>query len=193
MSQQSKWLAGFTAVALTSISGAAMAEQTIEEVVVTAQKREQSLQDVPIAVSAFSGDMMKKANIEDVRGLTDVTPGFSGRTEDSFNDALSIRGISTNDFGIGGDPSAAFFKNNLYEGRNGAVVTSLYDLERAEILRGPQGFLYGRNAIGGAFSVHTKRPNLDGDSEAAVEVVGPAVKRTDERLAAVPLFFGHDA
>ncbi len=82
---------------------------------------------------------------------------------DSFIDAISIRGIRTQDFGVGGDPSAAFFKNDLYEGRNGAVISSLYDIERAEVLRGPQGFLFGRNAVGGAFSVITKRPNLDGE------------------------------
>ncbi|NNF40861.1 MAG: TonB-dependent receptor, partial [Woeseiaceae bacterium] len=66
--------------------------------------------------------------------------------------------------------SAAFFKNDLYEGRNGAVISSLYDIERAEVLRGPQGFLFGRNAVGGAFTVHTKRPNLEGNSDGYFEV-----------------------
>lgn len=159
MSQQSKWLTGLTAVALTSISATAMAEQTIEEVVVTAQKRAQSLQDVPIAVSAFSEDMMKKANIEDVRGLTDLTPGFSGRTEDSFNDALSIRGISTNDFGIGGDPSVGIFMDGVYEGRTGGAISSFFDMAGAEVVKGPQGTLFGRNAIAGAVSMRTNKPD----------------------------------
>lgn len=159
MSQQAKWLTGISAIALTTVSGAAMAEQTIEEVVVTAQKREQSLQDVPIAVSAFSEDMMKKANIEDVRGLTDLTPGFSGRTEDSFNDALSIRGISTNDFGIGGDPSVGIFMDGVYEGRTGGAITSFFDMASAEVVKGPQGTLFGRNAIAGAISMRTNKPN----------------------------------
>jgi iron complex outermembrane receptor protein len=159
MSQQSKWLTGITVVALTSISGAAMAEQTIEEVIVTAQKREQSLQDVPIAVSAFSEDMLKKANVEDLRGLSDLTPGFSGRTEDSFNDALSIRGISTNDFGIGGDPSVGIFMDGFYEGRTGGAITSFFDMAGAEVVKGPQGTLFGRNAIAGAISMRTNKPN----------------------------------
>ena len=159
MSQQSKWLAGISAVALTSFSGAAMAEQVIEEVIVTAQKREQSLQDVPISVSAFSEDMLKRANIEDVRGLTDLTPGFSGRTEDSFNDALSIRGISTNDFGIGGDPSVGIFMDGVYEGRTGGAIASFFDMAGAEVIKGPQGTLFGRNAIAGAISMRTNKPN----------------------------------
>src|SRR6187402_2418696 len=79
----------------------------LEEVVITAQKRQQSLQDVPLSVSAFSGDMLKEGRMLDVRAIVGFTPGFSGNTEDGFTDALSMRGISTNDFGIGGDPSVA--------------------------------------------------------------------------------------
>ncbi|MFQ5608760.1 MAG: TonB-dependent receptor [Woeseiaceae bacterium] len=145
------------------------AAQEIEEVIVTATKREESIQDVPLAITAFTGDFIRDVNLDDVKDLVTFTPGVTGNSTDAFIDGISIRGIRTQDFGVGGDPSAAFFKNNLYEGRNGAVVTSLYDLERAEVLRGPQGFLFGRNAIGGAFSVHTKRPNLDGSRDGYAE------------------------
>ena len=88
-----------------------------------------------------------------------------------FLDFVSVRGIRTIDFGNGGDPSVSLYKNGLYQGRTGAAVSSMYDIERAEVLRGPQGFLFGRNAIGGAFSVRTKRPTLDGGSDGIVEVV----------------------
>jgi len=159
MSQQTRRLAVLSAVALTTVSGTAIAEQEIEEVIVTAQKREQSLQDVPISVSAFNEEMMKRANIEDLRGLADLTPGFSGRTEDSFNDALSIRGISTNDFGIGGDPSVGIFMDGVYEGRTGGAITSFFDIASAEVVKGPQGTLFGRNAIAGAISMRTNKPN----------------------------------
>jgi len=158
-----------SAAVLTSVAGTGIAQE-IEEITVTATKREESIQDVPLAITAMTGDFVREVNLDDVKDLVSFTPGVSGNSTDGFIDGISVRGVRTQDFGIGGDPSAAFFKNNLYEGRNGAVVTSLYDLERAEILRGPQGFLFGRNAIGGAFSVHTKRPTLDGAADGFIEV-----------------------
>ena len=83
------------------------------------------------------------------------TPGFSGNTEDSFTDALAIRGISTNDFGIGGDPSVAIFIDGVWAGRTGGVQNAFYDIERAEVVKGPQATLFGRNAIAGAISIIT--------------------------------------
>jgi outer membrane receptor protein involved in Fe transport len=83
---------------------------------------------------------------------------FSGNTEDGFTDALSMRGISTNDFGIGGDPSVAMFVDGFWAGRTGGVMTAMYDIERTEVVKGPQGTLFGRNSIAGAVSVITKKP-----------------------------------
>ena len=137
--------------------------QTLEEVVVTATKREQGVMDVPLAITALSGDFIEDTNLNDVKDLISYTPGVSGNSQDSYIDAVSIRGVRTQDFGVGGDPSSAFFKNDLYEGRNGSAVTSLFDIERDEVLRGPQGFLFGRNSIGGAFSVHTRKAEIGAD------------------------------
>ena len=131
----------------------------LEEVVITAQKRQQSLQDVPLSVSAFTGDMLKEGRMADIRGIVDFTPGFSGKTEDGFTDALAMRGIATNDFGIGGDPSVAMFVDGIWSGRTGGVMTSMYDVERAEVVKGPQGTLFGRNSIAGAVSVITNKPD----------------------------------
>ncbi len=130
----------------------------LEEVVITAQKRQQSLQDVPLSVSAFTGEMLKEGRMADIRGIVDFTPGFSGNTEDGFTDALSMRGISTNDFGIGGDPSVAMFVDGIWSGRTGGVMTAMYDIERAEVVKGPQGTLFGRNSIAGAVSLITNKP-----------------------------------
>ncbi len=130
----------------------------LEEVIVTSQKRQQSLQDVPLSVSAFSGDMLKESRMADIRGIVDFTPGFSGKTEDGFTDALAMRGIATNDFGIGGDPSVAMFVDGIWSGRTGGVMTALYDVERAEVVKGPQGTLFGRNSIAGAVSIITNHP-----------------------------------
>jgi iron complex outermembrane receptor protein len=148
------------AVMASAMSTPALA-QTLEEVMVTATKRTESVQDVPLAITALSGEFVNDVNLNDVKDLVQYTPGVTGNSQDSFIDAISVRGIRTQDFGVGGDPSSAFFKNDMYEGRNGSAVTSLYDLNRVEILRGPQGFLFGRSSVGGAFSVHTQRPNLD--------------------------------
>ncbi len=150
-------LAGCSAGAMFA-AGAALAQD--DEILVTATKRAESIQDVPLAISAYSGEFVRDANLDDIKDLVKFTPGVSGNSFDSFIDFINIRGIRTNDFGVGGDPSIPLFKNGLYQGRNGAAVTSLFDMERAEILRGPQGFLFGRNAIGGAISVHTARPRL---------------------------------
>ena len=143
------------ALVATTLSAPASAQE-IDEVIVTATKRAESVQDVPLAITALTGNFIEDANLNDVKDLISFTPGVTGNSQDSFIDAVSIRGIRTQDFGVGGDPSAAIFKNELYEGRNGAAVTSMYDIDRAEILRGPQGFLFGRNSIGGAISVHTR-------------------------------------
>ncbi|MEQ9562898.1 MAG: TonB-dependent receptor plug domain-containing protein, partial [Woeseiaceae bacterium] len=152
-----------TAALMTGAMSAASA-QVIEEITVTATRRSESVQDVPLAITALTGDFTREVNLDDVKDLVSFTPGVTGNSQDSFIDAISVRGIRTQDFGVGGDPSAAFFKNELYEGRNGSAVTSLYDIDRAEILRGPQGFLFGRNSIGGAFSVHTKKAEIGASS-----------------------------
>ena len=159
--------AALATMALTSVNA-----QEVEEVIVTATKRAESVQDVPLAITALSGDFTERANLNDVKDLVSFTPGVTGNSQDSFIDAISVRGIRTQDFGVGGDPSAAFFKNDLYEGRNGSAVTSLYDMDRSEILRGPQGFLFGRNSIGGAFSVHTRRAEIDGGRNGFINLDG---------------------
>jgi len=162
--------AGASLAAILLSAGGALAQSAdddnlvIEEVTVTAQKRVQSTQDVPVSITAFDANFTKRVNIDDVKDLVKFAPGFAGDSKDSFIDYINIRGISTNDFGVGGDPSVGFFKNGLYQGRNGVVVTSMFDMERAEVLRGPQGFLFGRNAISGAVSLYTAKPNFDSAS-----------------------------
>jgi len=155
-----------SATSLATIASAPVAAQSsggaIEEIVVTVQRREEALAEVPLAVTALSDEFIRDVNLDDIKDLVLYTPGLTGNSKDSFIDVLNIRGILTNDFGVGGDPSVSIFKNGLYQGRNGAVVTSFYDMDRAEVLRGPQSFLFGRNSIAGAINVHTRRPNLDG-------------------------------
>ncbi|MCR8922853.1 TonB-dependent receptor [Dasania sp. GY-MA-18] len=144
--------------------------KVLEEMIVTVQKREQTMQDIPVAVSAFNGEDMVNMGVGDIRGLVDLTPGFNGKTEDSFIDALAIRGIVTNDFGIGGDPSVAIFVDNVWAGRNGGVQMAFYDMARAEVVKGPQSTLFGRNAIAGGINIVTNEPNELEEGAIAVTV-----------------------
>jgi iron complex outermembrane receptor protein len=131
--------------------------QQLEEVTVTAQKRDQSLMDVPLSISAFTGNKLTEIGALDVKDIVTRTPGLAGFSKDSFVDSISVRGISTNDFGIGGDPSIAIFQNGVYSGRSGEALSALYDIERVEVLRGPQGLLFGRNAASGAIHQITNK------------------------------------
>jgi iron complex outermembrane receptor protein len=139
----------------------ATGEQTVE-IVVTAQRRQERAADVPLAITAIDQAFIDSARLDDVKDLVTFTPGFSGNSDDSYIDGLAIRGITSNDYGIGGDPSIGIFKDGIYQGRTGSAVTSLFDLQGAEALRGPQGFLFGRNAISGAISMTTNKPQLAG-------------------------------
>ena len=134
----------------------------LEEITVTATKRAESVMDVPLAITAMTGEYIRAVNLNDVKDLIAFTPGITGNSKDSFLDFVSVRGIRTIDFGNGGDPSVSLYKNGLYQGRNGAAVSSLYDIERSEVLRGPQGFLFGRNSVSGAMNVITNKADLDG-------------------------------
>lgn len=151
-------------------SGAALAqENALDEITVTATKRAESVMDVPLAITAMSGAFVREANLDDVKDLIAFTPGITGNSKDSFLDFVSVRGIRTIDFGNGGDPSVSIYKNGLYQGRNGSAVSSLYDVERAEVLRGPQGFLFGRNSVSGAINVITNKPEV-GETSGYVEL-----------------------
>lgn len=143
------------AAVLTASSGAVAAE--IEEVTVTAQMRAESLKDVPMAVSAFTGDTVKNSNLGDFKDLFSLTPGVSGETTDSYFDSVSVRGVNNNSFGSGSDPALGVFLDGVYQSRTGATP-SMYDLERVEVLKGPQGTLFGRNTASGAITMVSRKP-----------------------------------
>ena len=139
----------------------------LEEVIVTANRREESLQSVAMAISAFSEDMMRDQGIVDLKGITERTPGF---TMGMFNPAqpqLYIRGIGSNEDGAGGDQSVIVFIDEVYIGRSAGMDIDLFDLERVEVLRGPQGTLFGKNVVGGAVNMITKKPGEE--TELALE------------------------
>jgi iron complex outermembrane receptor protein len=140
----------------------------LEEVTVTAQKREQSLQDVPIAVSAFSGEMIDDLKAWGMYDITTRTPNFTIRKFNIAEPGYQIRGIRSQTDSAGGDPSIALFVDEVYMGRPGGANIDFFDLERVEILRGPQGTLFGRNTAGGALSVITMKPQEEFDAKAMI-------------------------
>jgi iron complex outermembrane receptor protein len=133
----------------------AAASNTIEELVVTAEKREQSLQDVPVAISAFTGKQRDLVGINTIQDLTNFTPGFVYQSQ---NDRASMRGIGrlTNVHSV--DGAVSIYIDGVFTTSTVLAGAPPLETDRVEILRGPQGTLYGRNAIGGTVNIISPRP-----------------------------------
>ena len=130
------------------------------EIVVTAQKRAENVQDVPISIAAFTGETLEKNNVVNLEGLGKVTPNLSiAKGAQTSYVRLAVRGIGAAS-NTTVEPSVAVFLDGAYVPRVGAVISSLLDMESVEVLRGPQGTLFGRNASVGAVSFHTARPKF---------------------------------
>ncbi|WDE08907.1 TonB-dependent receptor [Thalassomonas viridans] len=134
-------------------------DKNVEVISVTAQKRPQSIQDVPIAMSAFGEADLDKIGASSFSDLTVMVPSISVQTGSDAFPVTYIRGIGSNDTSIGAEPSIGVYIDGVYASRLGGAMTELLDIERVEILKGPQGTLFGRNAIGGAISITTKKPS----------------------------------
>ena len=138
----------------------------LEEVLVTANRRVESLQDVPMSVSAFTSDFFKDTGVRNLAGLEQYTPSLKITPgTDSRSTSIRIRGIGSVGTNVGIDPSVGMFIDGVYQGRAGMSVGDLIDIERIEVLRGPQGTLYGKNTAAGAIAIYTKTPSLDFESE----------------------------
>ncbi len=150
------------AAAVSVMSGSVMAQSLLEEVVVTAQKRDQGLQDVGIAVSAFTGDQLRAFDATDSFDIAAYTPGvhISGNLAGQ-NTQFTIRGVTQNDFNDIIESPNAVYLDEGYVAIAQAQTFALLDLDRVEILKGPQGTLFGRNATGGVVSFFSKKPNFE--------------------------------
>ena len=136
----------------------------LEEIVVTARKKAESLQDSPISITALSGDRLEDMGLTRVTRLQDVTPNLVFQNTPTFsgvgnNAAVYIRGIGQRDFIPTIDPGVGIYIDEIYLGRSAGAVFDMLDIEQVEVLRGPQGTLFGRNTIGGAISFTTKKPD----------------------------------
>ena len=150
-----------TAIALALASVTAAANAQLEEVVVTAQKVEASLQDTPIAITAFTGDTLEALGAANATDIGDFAPNVSiVKTFGSAgNIRTNIRGVSTGDPSLAVDPKVGMYVDGAYIARNAGAVFDIVDLERIEILRGPQGTLWGKNTTGGAINIITQKPS----------------------------------
>jgi iron complex outermembrane recepter protein len=143
-----------------------MAEEQLEEITVTAQRRSENIQNVPIAVTAFTAEVLQQKGIGDIHALSNLTPnvnldGGSPFSGDTSVLSASIRGIGQDDFAFNIDPGVGVYLDGVYLARTIGANQNLLDVDRIEILKGPQGTLFGRNTIGGAISIVTHTPGAE--------------------------------
>jgi iron complex outermembrane receptor protein len=164
-----------SAVALSVMLATSLPAQSalLEEIVVTAQKREQGLQDVGVAITAFTGKQMEALGWENSLDVAAQTPGLTttSNTGDPGNIALfSIRGVSQLDFAEGQEAPIAIYRDEAYVSSPGASGAPIFDIKRIEVLRGPQGTLYGRNATGGLVHFISNKPTQEKESSVGITV-----------------------
>ncbi|QMW23267.1 TonB-dependent receptor [Sandaracinobacteroides saxicola] len=150
-----------TALASSAVAQTAPASQVddgaIADIVVTAQRREESLQRVPLSITAVTGEALREANVTDVNRIEQLVPGV--RIGRSGSDARpAIRGVYTEAIGANSDPRIGFYIDDIYQSRTSQALTGFVDLERVEVQKGPQGTLYGRNSFGGNIAIYSTVP-----------------------------------
>lgn len=155
--------AAVAAITTASAAPALHAQGILEEVIVTAQKRAQSLQDVPIAVSAFNAEMIKKTGVKDMFDLQVNAPSlFVSQNQTSTTSTFQIRGVFTSSQNFGLESSVGLYVDGVYRARQGSMINNLVDVASVEVLRGPQGTLFGRNTPAGAVQINSVIPDFEG-------------------------------
>lgn len=158
------------AAAILVMPGTASAQTTADEtsadtgtsrlgdIVVTARKREERLQSTPLSVAAFSGDQLAKAGVDEFSEIANRVPGFTLNPDNITEPNIFLRGIGTDIESAASSAAIGFFLNDVYLPRAQGTAIELFDLERVEVVRGPQGTLYGKNVVGGAINFVTRKP-----------------------------------
>jgi len=167
----------FLSCATLALSAGAAAAQTstqdsgaIEEIVVTAQKRSENLQDVPVSVTALTSDALAARGVNNVLALNNLAPGMRISAADAAaNPKIYIRGVGLSDFNPNASSGVGVYVDGVYIGSPLAQMAGFFDLAQVEVLRGPQGTLYGRNTNGGAINITTKRPSQTFGADASLE------------------------
>lgn len=159
---------------------------TLDAITVTAQSREQELQDVPIALQVVNEQLLDDVAAEDLGDIDSFVPGLVIDSQQPTQPSFQLRGISTDDFGIGTDPAVGVYVDGVYAGRGGGVLLPFTDVERIEVLKGPQGTLFGRNTAAGAISIITHRPGPELQARAKLRLAEDG-KQYLEGMANIPV------
>ena len=168
-----------------------VASANLEEVVVTARKKVESLQDTPISVTALSGDRLEDMGLSRITKLQNVTPNLVFQNTPAYsgagnNAAVYIRGVGQKDFVPTIDPGVGIYVDEVYLGRSAGAVLDMIDIQQVEILRGPQGTLFGKNTVGGAISITTTKPNDEFGGKIDIKV-GTDERRNVRGVLNIPL------
>ena len=153
-------------------AGNALAQEKIEEVIVTAQKRKEKLQDVPISISAISGGQLEVRGIDGAKDLNALAPNVTVTQAPGSGliAATAIRGMNTGQPAIWADPSVGIYVDGIFVGKNQGALFDVIDMERIEVLRGPQGTLFGRNTEGGAINMISRKPSGEFSGNVGFEI-----------------------
>jgi iron complex outermembrane receptor protein len=163
-------------------------EYMLEEVIVTATKFNTSLMDTPLAVSAFEEDYLNKLGIRNVRELVNVVPNMSIMTDvESMAPIVTLRGVRSTNTTEWGDPAVGIHYDGIYSPRPQGALALMFDVERVEVLRGPQGTLYGRNSTVGTVNIISKKPDFEEFSGSAEIEVGRWSQRAFKGVVNIPL------
>src|SRR6187401_841276 len=154
-------VAMLTMFGLLPLNAYSAAAQQLEEIIVTAERRSTRLQDTPLAITVFDDSVVERAHIQSMNDLVPRIPGFSISSNARSRINPALRGGSSSLTAPASDQAVAVFVDDVYYGSSGDFDLDLFDIDRIEVLRGPQGTLFGRNSTGGAISVVTKEPSAE--------------------------------
>lgn len=164
----------------------------LQEILVTARRRSESIENVPISIAAFSGASLTERQVTTTQGLTELTPNlqFSPVAPSSGNNSagvIFIRGVGETDFIASTDPGVGFYVDGVYYARSAGTAVSLLDIDHIEVLRGPQGTLFGRNTLGGAIQVITNKPSFDATAATLSATFGDFSRREGTGTLNIPI------
>jgi len=162
------------------------ARAELEEIIVTARKREEPLQKTPVSITAFTVEQLERPGMDKLTDVARFAPNVvfdqgTGNTGGAFNSQVFIRGVGQVDFLFSTDPGVGIYVDEVYLPRVVGSILDVTDIERIEILRGPQGTLFGKNTIGGALNITSQRPS--GEFDATAEATFGSRDRLDGKLS----------